>query len=92
MSGAGLKIYLDASVEVRARRRYDQLLESGSGIAYETVLEDLRRRDELDSTRDVAPLKPASDAVIVPTDDLELESVVDRLESLARSFPEKGDG
>jgi len=91
MSGAGLKIYLDASVEVRARRRYDQLQESGSGIVYETVLEDLRRRDELDSTRDVAPLKPADDAVNLPTDDLGLEDVVDRLESLARGAPEKGD-
>lgn len=91
MSGAGLKIYLDASVEVRARRRHDQLLESGSEIAYETVLKDLRRRDELDSTRDVAPLKPAGDAVILTTDDLGLEGVVDRLESLARGVPQKGD-
>ncbi len=91
MSGAGLKIYLDASVEVRARRRHDQLQESGSDISYQTVLNDLRRRDELDSTRDVAPLKPASDAVILPTDDLELEGVVDRLECMARGLPEKGD-
>jgi cytidylate kinase len=91
MSGAGLKIYLDASVEIRARRRHDQLLESGSDIAFETVLEDLRRRDELDSTRDVAPLKPASDAVNLPTDNLGLEGVVDRLESLARGVPEMGD-
>ena len=88
---AQVKIYLDASVEVRARRRHDQLLESGSDIAYETVLKDLRRRDELDSTRDVAPLKPASDAVKLATDDLGLEAVVDRLEFLARGVPEKGD-
>lgn len=84
LSGAGLKIYLDASVDVRARRRHDQLRESGSDIAFETVLADLRRRDELDSTRDIAPLRPAKDAVNLPTDDLGLEEVVDRLEALAR--------
>lgn len=84
MSGAGLKIYLDASVEERARRRHEQLVDSGSDIAYETVLEDLKRRDDLDSSRAVAPLKRADDAIDLPTDDLGLEEVVDRLEMMAR--------
>jgi cytidylate kinase len=96
LSGAGLKIYLDASVDVRARRRHNQLLESGSDIAFETVLADLRRRDELDSTREIAPLKPAEDAVTLPTDDLGLGEVVDRLEMLARGgsqlVKDGGDG
>ena len=84
LSDAGLKIYLDASVGVRARRRHAQLRESGSDVAYETVLTDLRRRDELDSSRAVAPLRPANDAVTLSTDDLALEDVVDRLEAMAR--------
>lgn len=84
LSEAGLKVYLDASVDVRARRRHVQLLEAGSDIEYETVLGDLRRRDEWDSSRAVAPMRPAHDAVILPTDDLELEDVVDRLEAMAR--------
>ncbi|MDA1281303.1 MAG: (d)CMP kinase [Chloroflexi bacterium] len=84
LSDAGLKIYLDASVEVRARRRHAQLGKSGSGLTYETVLEDVRRRDELDSSRCTSPLMPAADAVNLSTDDLALEGVVDRLEAMAR--------
>ena len=53
-------------------------------MAYETVLTDLRRRDELDSSRAVAPLRPANDAVTLSTDDLALKDVVDRLEAMAR--------
>lgn len=87
LSDAGLKIYLDASADVRARRRHEQLLESGSDMDFETVLADLQRRDELDSSRAVAPLRPADDAVTLPTDDLALDAVVDRLEAMAR-----GDG
>ncbi len=92
LTGAGLKIYLDASVDVRARRRYEQLRESGSDIAFETVLANLRRRDELDSTRSVAPLKPANDAVNLPTDDLGLEQVVNRIEALASGGLDGSDG
>lgn len=82
---AGLKVYLDASVEVRARRRHVQLDKAGTDIKYETVLGDLRRRDERDSSRPVAPLRPANDAIILATDDLQLEDVVDRLEAMART-------
>ena len=85
LSDAGLKIYLDASADVRARRRHGQLVESGSDMEYETVLADLRRRDEQDSSRAVAPLRAANDAVTLPTDDLALDEVVDRLEAMARS-------
>ena len=85
LSDAGLKIYLDASADVRARRRHGQLIESGSDMEYETVLADLRRRDEQDSSRAVAPLRAANDAVTLPTDDLALDDVVDRLEPMARS-------
>ncbi|MFP6680314.1 MAG: (d)CMP kinase [Dehalococcoidia bacterium] len=84
MSGAGLKVYLDASVTERASRRYRQLQQSGSEISYQTVLDDLTRRDYLDSSRELAPLKQADDAIHLLTDDLNLDQVVDRLEEMAR--------
>ncbi len=90
LSDAGLKVYLDASADVRARRRHEQLMESGSDMEYEAVLADLRRRDKLDSSRAVAPLRAAKDAVTLPTDDLALDEVVDRLEAMARSGGDRG--
>ncbi len=75
---ADLKLYLDASVEERARRRYDECLARGEEISFETVLAAMKRRDEIDSTRDVAPLKPAEDAVILNSDELSIEQVVER--------------
>jgi len=73
---ADLKIYLDASVEERARRRYQEKLDRGEVVDDRQVLEATRRRDEIDSTRATAPLKPADDAIILPTDDLRIDEVV----------------
>jgi len=73
---APLKIYLDASVEERARRRWRELHERGSEAGYEAVLKAMRRRDEIDSNRDVSPLRAAQDAVVVDTTDLNIEEVV----------------
>lgn len=73
---AGLKIYLDASIEERARRRFEELSNRGDAISYETVLAGLRKRDEIDSNRAVAPLKPAHDAVILASDGLTIEQVL----------------
>lgn len=73
---ADLKIYLDASVEERARRRYQEKLERGEMVDDQQVLEATRRRDEIDSTRATAPLKPAADAIILPTDNLGIDEVV----------------
>ncbi len=66
---ADVKIFLTASAEVRARRRYNELLERGQQVVYEQILEDVNRRDEQDMNRPVAPLKPAEDSVIVDTSD-----------------------
>lgn len=76
---AELKIYLDASAEERARRRHAELAQRGEQISYEEILEAMKRRDRIDSTRAVAPLKPADDAVIVNTDELEIDEVLERV-------------
>ena len=62
---AGLKLYLDASCEERARRRYNQLRETDKTVTLATVLQDLQARDDRDSSREAAPLKPAADARVL---------------------------
>ncbi len=79
---ADLKIYLTASAEERARRRYRELIEKGERVDFQEVLDSILKRDELDSSRNLAPLKPASDAVIVDTTDLSVEEVVERILNL----------
>ncbi len=76
---ADLKLYLDASVKERARRRFEELSALGMESTEEDVLRDLRRRDRIDSERSVSPLRPAEDAIVLDTDGLTLEEVVQRL-------------
>ena len=73
LPNADLKIYLDASPEVRAKRRCQQLAKRGEPADYAAVLADILRRDQLDSERAAAPLRSAPDAVVIDTDDLSLE-------------------
>ena len=80
---AELKIFLTASLEQRALRRFKELSQKGEEINYDLILADLKKRDEADSTRSVSPLKPASDAIIIDTEKLTLEQVVDKIYSLA---------
>ena len=68
---ADVKIFVTASAEVRARRRTDELLAKGRDVAYATILDETRERDERDSTRAVAPLRPAADAVVLDTSALD---------------------
>jgi cytidylate kinase len=70
------KFFVTASVEVRARRRYDELMAKGTDVTFEATLDDVQRRDEADSTRAVAPLKPADDAEIVDTSGMSIDDVV----------------
>lgn len=72
---ADLKIYMDASAEERARRRYDEIIERGEKADYDEILKKMIERDRLDSTRAVAPLRPAADAIIIDTDQLNEEQV-----------------
>nr|WP_083905759.1 (d)CMP kinase [Nocardia transvalensis] len=79
LTDADAKIYLTASAEARAFRRNQQNIDEGRGDDYEAVLADVQRRDNLDSTRAVSPLRPAADAVLVDTSDLSREQVIDEL-------------
>lgn len=79
LTGADVKIYLTASAEARAQRRNAQNIAEGRGDDFEAVLADVQRRDTLDSTRKVSPLRPATDAVLVDTSDLNKDEVIDEL-------------
>lgn len=76
---ANVKIFLVASPEVRARRRYDELKNKGIDVKYEDLLEQIIERDKNDSTRDIAPLVKAGDATEIDTSNLTVEQVVDRI-------------
>ncbi len=79
LPAADLKIYLDASVAERAARRCQELRERGQEADYEAVLSSLRRRDQIDSSRALAPLRPAEDAVIIDTTPLDVPQVLRRV-------------
>ena len=86
LSEAPVKVFLTASVEERARRRYEELRLLGKAVEYPRVLEDMERRDRLDSERKVAPLQPAQDASLVMTDGISVEEVVERILALLEGF------
>lgn len=82
---APIKIYLDASVEARAMRRFNELRQRGEQVSYETILEAMRRRDRIDSTRALAPLRPAEDAVILDSTKLSIDEVLEAALDLVRA-------
>lgn len=81
---ADVKIFLTASAEVRAQRRNAQNIANGLADAYQAVLADVQRRDHLDSTRAVSPLRPAEDAVIVDTSEMNEAQVIAHLQELVQ--------
>jgi cytidylate kinase len=81
---ADLKIYLDASAEERARRRYTEIIARGELADYAEILAKVKERDHIDSTRDVAPLRPADDAVIINSDKLDAEQVFQSIMDMCR--------
>lgn len=76
LPNADVKIYLTASVETRASRRYKELTEKGVSCNYDEIAEDIKKRDERDMRRETAPLKQAEDAVLVDSSDMSIEEVV----------------
>jgi len=76
---ADLKIYLDATAEERARRRYDEIIARGENADYDEILAKVIERDRIDSTRDVAPLRIAEDAVVVDSNNLNAEEVFQQI-------------
>ena len=89
---AALKVFLTASAEERARRRYKQLIEKGISVTLEGLLRDIRERDARDASRPVAPLRPAADAVALDTTDLSIAAATDAVLALyaERTSPESG--
>ena len=79
---AHIKIYLNASLEVRANRRFQDLDSRGGDQTLEEVREALARRDEIDSARDLSPLRPAKDALIIDTSELTPEETINKIEPL----------
>jgi cytidylate kinase len=76
---AEVKFFLTARAEVRARRRFDELSARGAAVTFEETLEDVRRRDEQDTTRAVAPLRQADDAVLVDDSELSIDETAERM-------------
>ncbi|GAV24622.1 cytidylate kinase [Carboxydothermus islandicus] len=79
MPEAEVKIFLTASAEERARRRHRELLARGYEVSYEEVFREVLKRDELDTTREISPLRKAEDAILVDTTGLKIEEVVAKL-------------
>lgn len=82
---ADLKIFLEASVEERAQRRYLELLERGATPELEVIKQSMRERDRIDSTRQVAPLRPAEDATIIDSEGMSAGQVLERALELVKS-------
>ncbi len=82
---APLKVFLTASPEERARRRYKQLKDKGSGVSLAALSREIAERDLKDSTRPVAPLRPAPDAHVIDSTDLAIQEVVEKVLALGRS-------
>ena len=76
LPNADVKIFLFASPECRAKRRYDELIEKGESVTFDEVLDDVNKRDYQDSHREIAPLKPSEDSVMADTSELDLNGSV----------------
>lgn len=88
---ADVKIYLDASVEERARRRYKQDIEKGMNVTYEEVLDSIIKRHKLETERKIAPLVQAKDAIYIDSSNLTIEEVVDKvIETIKEKKDAKG--
>lgn len=84
LPGAELKVYLDASLDERARRRHEEIVRRGEVVHLDDVRANMDARDRQDASRDVAPLRVADDAIVVDTTDMTVPSVVRRIKELAR--------
>ncbi len=87
---ADLKVYLQASAEGRARRRWLEMQEQGADVSFQQVLQETEARDEIDTGREDSPLVPAKDAFLLDTDGLGVEQVVDRIVQRIRDISGAG--
>lgn len=81
---ADLKIYLDASEEIRAKRRYKENIENGINTTYEEVLENVKLRDYNDKNKKIGALKKAEDAIVIDSSKMSIDQVVDRIQELIK--------
>lgn len=88
---ADVKIFLDCSIEETANRRYKQNLSQGINESYEEVLASIKRRQELDSNREIAPLKKADDAILIDSTNMTIEEVVEEIEKIINERKLKND-
>ncbi|SHF23472.1 cytidylate kinase [Marinitoga hydrogenitolerans DSM 16785] len=79
---ADVKIFLTASIEERAKRRYNELIKKNKKVNFEDVLIEIEKRDKADSTRKIAPLKPAEDAIIVDTTGKNIKEVITEIKNI----------
>ncbi len=87
---ANVKIYLDATAEERARRRFEQNKQNGiSNISYDEILENVKFRDNNDKTSSIAPLKKADDAIVIDSTNMKIDEVVEKIENLVVSAQSK---
>lgn len=86
---AELKIFMTASLQARAARRYKELLDNGEKVTYEEVLENVKKRDYIDTHREFSPLKKSEDAIEFDNSDMGLQEQFERLESIARRYMEE---
>jgi cytidylate kinase len=76
---AQFKFYMDATIEIRAERRYKEFVDKNIKVSYNDIFQDIKKRDHDDSSREIAPLKPADDALILDTTEMTIEDVLDRI-------------
>ena len=84
LPNAEVKIFLTASPEIRAKRRFDELIEKGQDVKFDDILADVIKRDYNDSHREIAPLKPAEDSKIADTSNLSLEESINLIINLIK--------
>jgi cytidylate kinase len=77
-----VKIFLTASAEIRGRRRYDELISKGQKADLDDIIQDVKKRDEQDMNRAIAPLRQAKDAILLDSSDLTIEEVTEKIVSL----------
>ncbi|RMA97651.1 (d)CMP kinase [Hydrogenothermus marinus] len=81
---ADIKIFLTATAEERAKRRYEELKAKGFNIPYEHLLEKIKERDKIDSTRKIAPLKPTKEHIVIDTTDKSIEEVIEEITDIIK--------
>ncbi len=84
LPNAILKIYLTASCDVRAKRRFDEMVERGENCDLEKIIEEIKERDDRDIHREISPLTQAKDAVLIDTSDMTISQVVDNIMELVK--------